>query len=804
MLIVLLSCAWLAGIFIGSRVNLSPWLFLAGILPMPLLFFARGSRRPLVLACLSVLVIIGAAIFSYSSLHAIDSGQLRFYNDRRSAEIRGMVAASPDVRGTNTRLTLEVDAIKLEGEWKTVSGRALLYVPVYPAYRYGDVLRVTGEPETPPRLDDFDYRDYLSHQGINTIVFFPGIEVLDTGRGFPPLAGIYSLRDHLARALAEVLPEPQASLAQGIVLGIRASIPADLKDDFSRSGTSHVLAISGFNLTIMAGILLSVGLWLFGRKRYFYVWLALGCIWFYTIITGLSPPVVRGAIMVSLFLVAEFLGRQRSAIVALALAAAIMAGLHPYILGDASFQLSFLAMAGLIFISPLFSRLGRRWFALSSGTGTGPSLAVVTIDIMAATLGAITAVWPLVAHYFGIVSLIGPLATFLALPALPGIIIFGAAAGALGIIVPILGQAFGWLAWPFLSYLLLVVEGMAAPAFSALDTGVVNPALLCIYYPVLVAVIWAINRKTGLGRFAGTPGLMKSDISLSSGLLPKKRWVVAPLLVLAAVVTGVAASLPDARLRVSFLDVGEGDAILIQQGNRQVLVDGGPDPRDIDLALGSRMPFWDRSLDLLVLTHPHQDHLAGLVEVLRRYKVGQVLCPDIDYSSPLYDEWQRLLDEKKVRVTTARAGQQISLGDGVIIRVISPPAELRTGGDSDIDNNGIILRLTAGQVSFLMTADIMEETERALVRERAGLAATVLKAAHHGSVTSSTPGFLAVVSPRVAVISCGAGNKFGHPDDLVTERLANEVGLENIYRTDTQGTVDFVTDGDRLWVDVER
>ena len=157
-----------------------------------------------------------------------------------------------------------------------------------------------------------------------------------------------------------MLPEPQASLAQGIVLGIRGNIPQSLNNDFARSGTAHLLAISGINLGIMAGILLSIGIWLFGRRHYLYVWLALGIVWFYAAITGMNPPVVRGAIMASLFLVAELLGRQRSAIVALTLAAAVMVGVSPYILGDASFQLSFLAMAGLIFLSPVFRNLGRR------------------------------------------------------------------------------------------------------------------------------------------------------------------------------------------------------------------------------------------------------------------------------------------------------------------------------------------------------------------------------------------------------------------------------------------------------------
>jgi competence protein ComEC len=216
------------------------------------------------------------------------------------------------------------------------------------------------------------------------------------------------------------------------------------------------------------------------------------------------------------------------------------------------------------------------------------------------------------------------------------------------------------------------------------------------------------------------------------------------------------------------------------------------------------MPFWDRTVDLVVLTHPHQDHLAGLVEVLRRYRVGQVLYPQLDYESPLYDEWLRLIREKGIKNTEACAGQQIEMGDGIIMKVLNPLADRVTGSESDIDNNSVVLLLKDGEVSFLLAADIMREAEWGLIRERADLPATVLKVAHHGSDTSTTQEFLAVVDPRVAVISCGAGNRFGHPDAEVVDRLGEKIDSKNIYRTDKDGMIDFMTDGERLWVEVGR
>jgi competence protein ComEC len=802
MFIIFLSCAWVLGIFLGTRFHL-PWLLcLAGLTPLPLLFFTRKYKKWLVLVGLGIVLIVAAVNYGYSSLYTVNEGRLRFYNDQGTLEIQGKLVSDPDVRDKSTHLTLSVEAIKIDGVWRDVEGVALVFVPRYPEYHYGDVLRVTGALQTPPRLGDFDYRGYLEHQGIYTTMSYPEIQVLDTGQGFPPLAWVYSLRNRLGDTLAQVLPEPQASLAQGIILGMRGNIPADLNSDFVRSGAAHLLAISGYNVGIMAGILLGVGLFFFGRRRYFYVWLALGGVWLYAVITGMNPPVLRSAIMASLFLVAEALGRQKSAMVALTLAAAVMVGISPYILGDASFQLSFLAMAGLVFIYPVFDDLGRRFVTARIGeAGFAVSLSNLTVDTMSATLGAIIAVWPLIAYYFGIFSLAGPLATFLITLVFPLIIIAGTLAAVLGLASLAVAQAFGWLAWPFLSYMMVVVSGLATPSVSAVSVGSVSLVLIICYYVVLAAVVWMHSRWGRLRNLlSGTAGLMKSGVSLSGGLSRGFKWAIAPLSVLAVLVSFTAFTLPDSHLRVTFLDVGQGDAILIQKGNRQILVDGGPSPQAIAMGLSEAMPFWDRSIDLIVLTHPHQDHLAGLLEVLRRYRVGQVLYPVLDYDSPLYDEWLRAIDESNIKATLAAPGQRIDMGDGVFIEVLRPSFVL-PGAAPDIDRDSLVLRLEYGTVSFLLTADINSETEWELVRERTPLASTVIKVAHHGSSTSTSSGFLAVVNPQVAVISVGADNDFGLPDAEVLARLEKKVGQGNVYRTDEQGTITFTTDGERLWVE---
>jgi len=795
--LIYISCAWVGGIFLGFSFNLPPALIAIELLPLPLLLL-KQYRKPIVLTSLCLFAFFGGAFYSQTTFPADNEEHIKFYNDTQTLTIKGMVSQDPDVRDKNTRLRLSNIEVEQDEKWQEVKGDALIFISRYPAYSYGDILLIKGELETPPRFEDFDYADYLANEGIYSTMLYPAIDVLETGRGFKPLEWLYSLRNDLSHALTQALPEPQASLAQGIILGMRGNIPADLRDDFSITGTAHLLAISGLHLSIVAGIMLSIGIWLFGRRRYLYIWLALAVIWLYALLTGMHPPIMRGAIMASIFLTAELLGRQRSAFTALTFAAAIMVGVEPQVLFTASFQMSFLAMAGIILIFPRLKDWGRNIIAarLSRYPIAIPTANLIS-DGFSVTLAAIIAVWPVVAYYFGIVSLVGPLATFLALPALPLIITLGALTAGLGLVALPIAQISGWLVWLFLSYLLLIVNGFAELPISHIETGSFIAPLIWIYYPALTLILWlAGNRQRRSNLKDKTPGVTRPIIVNSSGFFSGTpgKWIGAALLVVAIIVSLVSVAMavqPDDRLHVSFLDVGQGDAILIQKGSQQVLIDGGPSPQTIAMELGNRMPFWDRTIELVVLTHPHDDHITGLVEVLNDYQVEQVLSPDLDCDLPICDEWFNLIEEKDINYITAYSGQRIEF-DRVVIEVLNPQETPLQDTESDLDNNGVVLHISMDDVSFLLTADLMWEGEFELVSQRLIPESTVLKVGHHGSATSTTTEFLAAVNPQLAVISVGRDNKFGHPSDEVVTRLEAELGVENIYRTDEDGTIEFI------------
>ncbi|MFH0847704.1 MAG: DNA internalization-related competence protein ComEC/Rec2 [Chloroflexota bacterium] len=788
MKLILLSIAFIIGVFIDSKLNLT--LPLAFIIPISVaLAFALRKHKKVTLLVLCLASAGLGILRSGLSQPVFTENHLSFYNDSGELAVRGTIISDPEVSEKTVHILLKVSELK-NSDWQKVTGNLLVFAPVYSSYRYGDRIELQGELETPPEFPDFSYRNYLAQQGVYSTMLYPKIEILARGSGFKPLSLIYTSRHRLAETLTQVLPEPQASLAEGIILGMRTSIPEPVAEAFARSGTTHVLAISGVNLSIIAAMLVSLTTWLLGRRHSFHILMTLTIIWLYSILTGFEPPVVRSAVMASLFLLAELLGRQKNSLTALTFAATIMTLVSPRILRDASFQLSFLATAGLILISPplreSFRALAKNLLARENVTGT---VMGIFIDSLSVSLAAVIAVAPLSTYYFGIVSFSGLPATLLSLPVLPVIIVSGLLTGISGLVSLPLAHLLGGFVRLSIDYLLLTVKFFAGVPLSYLKLSGTSGYLIAVYYLGLLLALWRLKRKSTSDE---TPSTSLSNLNPHLS----RKWLVAPAII--AIITVVAAGVAPpskARLQVSFLDVGQGDAILIQQGSQQILVDGGPESQKLLTEMGLKMPFWDRTIELVILTHPDSDHLTGLLEVLKRYRVKKVLYADTDFSSEIGREWLRVLGEKKIESQLAQAGQRAIIGD-MALEILNPMAT-ENGIEDDAS---VLLRLSKGKISFLLTGDISSEREHELVMARQNLKSTVLKVAHHGSAKSTSREFLAVASPCVAVISVGADNEYGHPAGASLERLEERISPENIYRTDEQGTVEFTTNGDRLWV----
>ena len=527
-------------------------------------------------------------------------------------------------------------------------------------------------------------------------------------------------------------------------------------------------------------------------RRMLHQWVALivslVAIGAYALFVGPSPPVVRAALMGSLLILARLVGRKPHALTSLAASSALMTLYNPLLLWSVSFQLSFAASLGLLLLEPALEGPLRDYLATRWGRDRAKRVLRVLRDLLLATVAAQLATLPIIWHHFGQVSVISLLANALVLSAQPAIMILGFGATAIGFLSEPLGRMVAWLVWPFLRYTIGVVQGLGALPWAALDVPRAHP--LVIWLPYVALVFWHPLRQRLV---------LRIDWRKVLGLLRVKDRLLTVLGLLMVLVWAGVVSLPDGRLHVYFLDVGQGDALLLRTpGGRVILVDGGPDPLLLTSRVGQILPFWQRRIDLVVATHEDQDHLAGLLPLVERYRVERVLQAPSMAGGALSQHWHELLGASATELLWASRGMSIELGDSLRIDVLHPKEDAAPRDRADDNRNSVVLRVTMDAFQMLLTADIDGEAEAELIRSGLPLAATVLKVAHHGAESSTSEQFLAAVNPQIAVISVGADNRFGHPSTQVLDRLlGNDC---RVYRTDRHGTVEIITDGRSYWL----
>jgi competence protein ComEC len=264
---------------------------------------------------------------------------------------------------------------------------------------------------------------------------------------------------------------------------------------------------------------------------------------------------------------------------------------------------------------------------------------------------------------------------------------------------------------------------------------------------------------------------------------------LAVLLLGSLILAGIIFQAKNRELRIIFLDVGQGDAILLIQGKNQILIDGGPSEQILLEKLGRYVPFWDRKIETVIATHPDQDHIQGLVGVLKNYQVETLIESQVQNDSQLYKKYEELMAEKQIAKIKAEQGMNIKIGEADL-EILHPEKETPAGVVKDANSYSVVLKMLVGNDSFLFMGDLPDEEELELIRKNFDLQARVLKVGHHGSKHSSAQEFLHKVHPQIAVLSVGKSNRFGHPAPEAMERL--EKIQAKILRTDEQGDIEFI------------
>lgn len=752
-----LGVAFFAGVVAAERTHPAPAAAVAAGLigTAALLVAGRRARRGLVAVAAALALGFTLAGLRVASL---DRAALAIgARDGADAVIEGQVIEDPVPLGAGeTRMLVGVRRAEIDGVSYRVRERVLLGVRGGPVLVFGD--RIVADARISPLLRPGAPRELRAaaarhrRNGVAARAFARAGGVRKIGRSNDPLAVVARAGRAAVARVADRIPSREGGLLMGMTIGDTSKLDPGLEDAFRTTGLSHLMAVSGANVAMFLGAIGAVLKLLGARRRVTLVTLGLALLAFMAI-TRFEPSVLRAGAMATVTLAGVAFGARREAITALAVAALGLMVQDPFLVYSLGFQLSVIATLGLLIVAP-------RLKAALRGGSVGAVLGV--------TLGAQLAVAPLLAMQFHQFSVASLPANVLAVPAVAPATVLGFAAAAAGALHEPAGVALATAARPALAWISAV-----AGAFSRVP-----------------------NASVGLpGGAIGA--LVIAALSIAPLMVLRLRRTIrgAPLVLAFALLVATTAwgralqPPPPAGLRLTAIDVGQGDAWLVRTpSGATMLVDAGPDPR---LILAKLRTLGVRKIDLMVLSHPHADHVEGTPAVITSIPVGRVLEPGLAAEIAALPAVRAAAHERRIPLEVVRRGDRYALGEAQL-EILAPRDPLFTGTDSDLNNNSIVMRIRYGSTCLLMSGEVQEEGQEALLQRPDQLRCPVMTVPHHGS-KRMVPGFFAT-GARYAVISVGR-NDFGHPSGETLAALA--LARVRVLRTDGSGdvTIGIAADG---------
>lgn len=656
-----LSCGLILLIFVEQKYlkNTFTWRHLRSFIPLPVsvlvFFFTLGGLR-------------------YSiEIPQFSASDLAFYNDIGTYTLTGVVSAPPDLR--DDTVYLEVSMLEMEDPYETdlqqivkrIKGTARVMFPASADLSYGDVIRFTGIPRTPFEEGSFSYKDYLARQKIHTVIYYPHhVELVGQGEVSAFRLMLEKIRLKAWITIFKQLPQPESGLLAGILLGLDNDLPENLEKAYQETGTAHIIAISGFNMAILAGIF--TGLFTRVSNRYWASGLTVCTVVIYTLLVGGSPSVVRAAVMSVIALGAHLVGRRQAGLNALGFTAGLMCLVNPMLVYDVSFQLSFSATLGLVLFGSPLSDWSKKWLKKRLPDEKAEIISKPIIDYLLLTLAAQVTTLPVVAYHFGRVSVSSLLANPLILPVQPPILVLGGISTIIGSFFPSIGRVIVILPWILMRYTNWIVEWLSNLHTASVS---IHPQMTIWIIVVLIVFILLFLLRNFFKKLFGRWFI----------------WLVFLLVVGAVACWSIILQRPDGSLHLDIVPAGNEAAILVRDPNGKIFVlNPGDNVNELSAEIGQYLSPWDYAIDEIWITQKSSaSHLTLLSE---RIPVSGVLL-----SSNVY---QSGADQRPVQIPDGISVVKLPPGG-----IIEYPSRLRVFAAAEsIDNTA--LYLTYGDTRILI------------------------------------------------------------------------------------------------------
>jgi competence protein ComEC len=749
----LLVGAACAGIALGIRVSASLALVVAlALVALAVATVLDGPWRVAVLGVALAMLGLGWGSLRMDALrHSVLVAEIG------RTGVAELVTLAP-ARSSSFSTRVIAETRQFRGE--SVRERVLLVLPLGRSPPRGAVLRATVRVAEPrPKKDGFDERAWLGRQGIHVVLDASSWQQVGRRGGILGLGD--RLRDRVERAIDRGTDGVRRGIVLGVVLGEDEGLPADVQSDFRASGLYHLLAVSGQNIAFLAAGVYGIG-WLLRLSRLKRELLVVFVIAAYVLAVGWQPSVIRAAVAGGLASLAWVVSRPRDRWHFLAVGALVLMVWMPTSVLEPGFQLSFAAVAAIFVAVPRMRRV-LDGYPLSSGVADALSVSLAC--------GLVTA--PIVLFHFGQAPVYTVIANVVAFVAAPLVLGLGLLAAIVDPVSPSAAAGFASLAGWAAAWLEVVARVVAA--LPGARVGTRSATLLALGGGAL----W-LGVRSARARMRTAGSIWLAVALLAVPPVTAISWVAAR--------PAPAWDRP-AGLRVTFLDVGQGDSTLLETPSARVLVDEGPPEANV---AGQLRRLGVLSLSAIVMTHPQRDHVGGAADVIRRIHVGEVLEPGLAATGPESEEALAVARGRGVHIVVVRAGTRFRVG-GLVLDVLWPND---AGSPSEDPNqNAVVLIASYGETDVYLSADAESDvTARLPLR-----AVEIMKVAHHGSEDPGLSDELRTLRPRIAVISCGKNNDYGHPRPETLAALAGSPGLA-VYRTDEDGRVVVESDGRRLAV----